>query len=296
VIRVWGLATGETVRVLRGQVEPGTFGRLNGAAVGPDGRWLAAGGYAPGDRGPAPILLFDLATNAVARVLPGHVGNFIALAFSPDGAWLAAAGQEGSLWPPSTPKHAVPSVVTLPSGEWVDPQTGQQWPLRRLYVNNREERATVRKVRAQQRARAEAEFTKVRAGLGKRQSKSAAQVEACVEQALKARRVWGLYRVGVTGEGKRLELTWEVDAEAPSRAEALDGSYVLLCSLPVERTESSELLRRYICRRGSTACWSERPDGSWRCKGGRSWRSCWQGMWQRCPRERISWERSSSCI
>jgi transposase len=128
---------------------------------------------------------------------------------------------------------------------WVDPKTGQSWPLRRLYVISSEERATVRKVRAQQQARAEAELAKIQAGLGKRQLKTATQVQARVEQVLKARRVLGLYRVRVTGEEKRLELAWEVDREGLARAEALDGYYVLLCSLPVERADSSEMLRRY---------------------------------------------------
>jgi transposase len=128
---------------------------------------------------------------------------------------------------------------------WVDPKTGKSWPLRRLYVISSEERATVRKVRSQQLARAEAELTKLQAGLGKRQLKTAAQVQARVEQGLKARRVGDLYRVSVTGEGKSLQLTWEGDPEALSRAEALDGYYVLLCSLPVEPGDSSELLRRW---------------------------------------------------
>jgi transposase len=129
--------------------------------------------------------------------------------------------------------------------EWVDPDTGKRWPLRKLFVISSEERATCRKVRGQQMARAAAELAKIQAGLGKRQLKTAAQVEARVEQGLKARRVLGLYRVSVTGEGKTLTLTWEVDPEALKRAEALDGYYVLLCSLPVERADSSELLRRY---------------------------------------------------
>jgi transposase len=128
---------------------------------------------------------------------------------------------------------------------WVDPQTGKSWPLRRLYVISSEERATVRKVRSQQRARTEAELTKLQAGLGKRQLKTAAQVQARVEQVLKARRVGELYRVRVRGEGHTLQLTWEVDPKALKRAEALDGYYVLLCSLPMEQGDSHELLRRW---------------------------------------------------
>lgn len=129
--------------------------------------------------------------------------------------------------------------------EWVDPKTGRAWPLRKLFVISSEERATCRKVRDQQRARAEAELAKIASGLGKRQLKTAQQVEARVERVLLARRVKGLYRVTVSGEGKGLSLGWEVDAEALERAEALDGYYVLLCSLPHERGDSNALLRMW---------------------------------------------------
>jgi len=129
------------------------------------------------------------------------------------------------------------------AGQWVDPKTGRTWPLRKLFVISSEEQATCRKVRGQQRARAEAELAKIASGLGKRQLKTVAQVGARVEKVLSARRVKELYHVTVTGEGTELLLRWEVDAEAVKRAEALDGYYVLLCSLPEERGDSNALLR-----------------------------------------------------
>jgi hypothetical protein len=127
--------------------------------------------------------------------------------------------------------------------EWVDPQTGRTWPLRKLFVVSSEEQATCRKVRGQQMARAEAELAKIASGVGKRQLKTVQQVEARVLRVLEARRVKALYRVLVTGEAAELSLRWEVDAEALSSAEALDGYYVLLCSLPEERGDSNALLR-----------------------------------------------------
>jgi hypothetical protein len=127
--------------------------------------------------------------------------------------------------------------------QWIDPKTGRSWPLCKLFVIRTEERATCRKGRGQQRARAEAERAKIEGGLGKRKLKTPAQVEARVARVVEARRVKGLYRVVVTGEGKALALRWEVDAEALERMEALDGYYVLLCSLPKERGDSSALLR-----------------------------------------------------
>jgi hypothetical protein len=49
--------------------------------------------------------------------------------------------------------------------EWVDPQSGESETFRRLFVISSEERATCRKVRAQQMAKAEAELAKMAAGI-----------------------------------------------------------------------------------------------------------------------------------
>jgi hypothetical protein len=129
--------------------------------------------------------------------------------------------------------------------EWTNPQTGQTEVFRRLYVISSEERATCRKVRDQQRARAEAELAQIVAGLGKRQLKTTAQVTARVEGVLAKRRVTGLYRVAVGEKDGVPTLTWTIDAQALQRAEALDGYYVLLCSWPKEKATASELLVRY---------------------------------------------------
>jgi transposase len=129
--------------------------------------------------------------------------------------------------------------------EWTNPATGASEPFRRLYVISSEERATCRKVRGQQRARAEAELAKIQAGLGKRQLKTTAQVEARGERVLKERRVAPLYQVTVREAAGALTLTWEIDAAALARAEALDGYYVLLASWPKERADSNALLRKW---------------------------------------------------
>jgi transposase len=129
--------------------------------------------------------------------------------------------------------------------EWVNPDTGEIETFRRLYVISSEERATCRKVRGQQQARAEAELAKVRAGLGKRQLKTVGQVEARVERVLKERRVAPLYQVTVGEAAGALTLTWEVNAAALARAEALDGYYVLLTSWLKEQADSSALLRKW---------------------------------------------------
>ncbi len=126
--------------------------------------------------------------------------------------------------------------------EWVDPETGQSETFRRLFVISSEERATCRKVRAKQMARAEAELAKDASGLGKRQLKTAEQVQARVETVLASRRVTGLYQVVVTQSESGLSLTWAVDAAGLERAEALDGYYVLLSSWPKAAADSRALL------------------------------------------------------
>ena len=44
-VRVWDVASGENVRVLRGQVSVGREGKLFAGALSPDGRTLAVGGW-----------------------------------------------------------------------------------------------------------------------------------------------------------------------------------------------------------------------------------------------------------
>jgi uncharacterized protein DUF4277/DDE family transposase len=129
--------------------------------------------------------------------------------------------------------------------EWTNPTTGQKEVFRRLYVISGEERATCRKVRGQQMARAAAELTKIAGGLGKRQLKTGAQVQARVETVLSKRRVAALYEVTVGEAAGVPTLSWGVNAAALQRAEALDGYYVLLCSWAKERATKSELLGKW---------------------------------------------------
>ena len=44
-IRVWDLASGKTVRTIRGESAPGHAGKVYAMALSPDGKWLAAGGW-----------------------------------------------------------------------------------------------------------------------------------------------------------------------------------------------------------------------------------------------------------
>ena len=44
-VRFWDVASGEPIRVLRPPIGPGNEGKLYAAALSPDGRTLAVGGY-----------------------------------------------------------------------------------------------------------------------------------------------------------------------------------------------------------------------------------------------------------
>ncbi len=98
VIRVWDWRAGKTVRILRGQSGPGQYGKLYTLAISPDGRWLAAGGWAdalcPGRCGD--IRLYDFASGELKTLLRGHSDTIKGLAFSHDGKQLISASWDKS--------------------------------------------------------------------------------------------------------------------------------------------------------------------------------------------------------
>ncbi|HZF13379.1 MAG TPA: WD40 repeat domain-containing protein, partial [Thermoanaerobaculia bacterium] len=89
IIRVWSVDSGETVRTLRGQIRPGLQGEIYAAALSPDDRYLAVGGYF--SLFGSEIRLYNFQTGEVVAVLNGHLNVINALAFSPDGRMLASA-------------------------------------------------------------------------------------------------------------------------------------------------------------------------------------------------------------
>ncbi len=92
-IRFWDVASGEPIRVIRPPIEPGNRGMLYAAALSPDGRTLAIGGYGLKDA-LGSIYLISLATGRIERVLKGHTDAINSLAFgvSPGGRLLLASG------------------------------------------------------------------------------------------------------------------------------------------------------------------------------------------------------------
>lgn len=88
-IRFWDVATGEPLRTLRPPIGPGPEGMLYAAALSPDGRTLAVGGFTAPDRAIThPIYLLDVSRGEIVRRLLGHRNASVDLAFSPDGRRL----------------------------------------------------------------------------------------------------------------------------------------------------------------------------------------------------------------
>jgi len=89
--RLWEVPTGRLLRTLRPAVEDGKVGMFYAAALSPDGRVAALGGWTRGSREDSHrILLVDTRTGSCLRILQvgPQVVNF--LVFSPDGQRLVA--------------------------------------------------------------------------------------------------------------------------------------------------------------------------------------------------------------
>jgi WD40 repeat protein len=90
-IRVWDLASGETVRVMRPPIGRGIRGTLHTAALSADGKWLAvAGQRSDPSLKVGSIFIIDLDAERIEMVLKGHEHMVMGLAFAPDRKRLAA--------------------------------------------------------------------------------------------------------------------------------------------------------------------------------------------------------------
>ena len=94
-VRVWSLARGETVRVIRGERGSGDHGKIYSIAITPDSRTVAIGGQIGEAQPYGPIRLVDIQTGQQLRRFSGHEGIVQGLAYSKSGAYLASAGSEG---------------------------------------------------------------------------------------------------------------------------------------------------------------------------------------------------------
>ena len=89
-VRLWSLPDGKLQRTIRLPIGPGNGGKVNAAALSPDGRRLAAGGWDASYEklGSHSLSLVDLDSGAIRRVgtLPDVIHS---IAFSADGARVA---------------------------------------------------------------------------------------------------------------------------------------------------------------------------------------------------------------
>jgi WD40 repeat protein len=105
-IRFWDVASGEPIRVVRPPIGTGNQGRLYAAALSPDGRTLAVGGYGLKDA-VGSIYLISTVTGRIEHVLKGHTSVIQSLAFgiAPGGRLLLASGSydhTARIWDPAT--------------------------------------------------------------------------------------------------------------------------------------------------------------------------------------------------
>ena len=90
--RVWEVASGRQLTVLRPPQDVGDEGKLYAVALSPNGAVVAVGGRTGWDWDKEfAIYLFDRASGRLLRRLPGLPSTVHRLAFSPDGRWLAAS-------------------------------------------------------------------------------------------------------------------------------------------------------------------------------------------------------------
>jgi DNA-binding beta-propeller fold protein YncE len=94
--RVWEVASGRLLKVLRPPIGPGNEGKLFAVAISPDGGTVAVAGWTGVDwSGRAQVYLFDRQSGHLNSRLGGLPDVVYHLRFSPDGRWLAATLKRG---------------------------------------------------------------------------------------------------------------------------------------------------------------------------------------------------------
>ncbi len=90
-VRLWDVASGETVSILRPPIATGDNGDLGAGAISHDGKYVAVGGTFPGTYSFFPaIYLVSLDSGRIEQILEGHLNRISTLEFSPDGEQLAS--------------------------------------------------------------------------------------------------------------------------------------------------------------------------------------------------------------
>jgi WD40 repeat protein len=136
-VRLWDVATGRQMRTLRAFIGPDLTGEIYAAALSPDERLLAVGGYdlinrntwqgeLPTGGSGCDIRLFDLASGRLLRLLSAHAGSINALAFSRTGLLASASADKTVvLWDPKTGRHRTCAHGAYVSDVAFSPEGGQ---------------------------------------------------------------------------------------------------------------------------------------------------------------------------
>jgi WD40 repeat protein len=97
-IRIWDIASGKTLRMIRGESAPGDWGTIYAMALSPDGRTLAVAGFMSESdvQSASAIRLYDFASGKQVKLLKGHRNVVFALAFSPDSTRLISGSADKS--------------------------------------------------------------------------------------------------------------------------------------------------------------------------------------------------------
>jgi transposase len=125
-----------------------------------------------------------------------------------------------------------------------DPATGAQRPFRVAYIHSSEEATSVAQARERALAKAEADLTKIRNGLGGQHYKTRKQVDAKVARILAHPHLPALLHVRTGTRAGKPTLSWHRDHDAITAAARLDGVYALATNLP-GRISATSVLHTY---------------------------------------------------
>jgi WD40 repeat protein len=97
VVRIWDLASGKTIRAIRGQDDDGPVGMIYAVALSPDERYIAVGGSLDTSSNAEVIRVHDFHNGEVVALLNGHTNVVNSLAFSRDGRYIASGSSDGTV-------------------------------------------------------------------------------------------------------------------------------------------------------------------------------------------------------
>lgn len=128
--RVWDIASGQLLQVLRPPIAPGNEGKLYAVALSPDARTVAVGGWTGVWDKRTSVYLFDRSSGQLLQRLSGLPNVIHHLAYSPDGRYLAATlgGWSGvRVWPLNAQGQASNPTQPLADTYYADSSYGAHW-------------------------------------------------------------------------------------------------------------------------------------------------------------------------